>query len=555
MERKWWTLLTVCLGMLMLLLDITIVNVALPSIAEDLGASFSDLQWTIDAYAISLAALLLVAGSVGDLFGHRLTFAFGLFVFSVSSLMCGLATGPLFLNLSRAAQGVGGAAMFASSLALIAQEFKARERGIALGAWGATAGASVAVGPLLGGALTSGVDWRWVFFVNVPIGALTLALVWAKVAETRRRAVRPDWLGAALFSGALFALVYGLIRGNPDGWSSGTVLAAFAVGGALLVSFLAVEARRSEPMLELGLFRRPAFLGASLAALALSASLFSMLLYITLYLQNILGYSPFQAGLRFLPITLLVLLVAPISGRLSAHIPTRLPMGVGLSLTAVGLGLMTMVDSTSDWTALLAGFIVAGIGSGLTNPPLAFAAIGTVPDDKAGVGSGVNNTARQVGIAAGIAGLGAIFQSRVHAALADQLAANAPQLGARRHAVVEQVTSGNAAQAIHALPAGLRRPVLESLHVAFVSGFDRILWVACAIAGAGALLSFLLVRQRDFTGSAEELADGRRLSDSADKQRRPAWTETVRSVDQANGLAEAGRVSAVSGRASAGEDR
>src|SRR5918912_3564781 len=203
MARKWWTLATVCLGMLMLLLDITIVNVALPSIATDLNASFSDLQWTIDAYALSLAAIMLVCGSLGDLLGHRSVFAGGLAIFTAASLLCGLASSPLFLNLCRAVQGVGGAAMFAASLALIAQEFRGAERGTALGIWGATAGASVAVGPLIGGALTSGIGWRWVFFVNVPIGVLTLALLVARVAETDRRRVRPDWPGAIAFSGAL----------------------------------------------------------------------------------------------------------------------------------------------------------------------------------------------------------------------------------------------------------------------------------------------------------------------------------------------------------------
>jgi EmrB/QacA subfamily drug resistance transporter len=462
MARKWWTLLAVCLGMLMLLLDITIVNVALPSIAGDLGASFSDLQWTIDAYALSLAALMLVAGSLGDLLGHRSVFAAGLTVFSISSLLCGLAPDPLFLNVSRAVQGIGGAAMFATSLALIAQEFKGRERGTALGIWGATAGASVAVGPLVGGALTSGIDWRWVFFVNVPIGVATLWLVLVRVAETRRRQVRPDWLGAAAFSGALFALVFGLIRGNPDGWASTKVLTAFVAGAVLLALFVAVELTRSEPMLDLRLFRRPAFLGASLAAMALSASLFSMLLYITLYLQNILGYSPFQAGLRFLPLTLLVLLVAPIAGRLSERVPVRVLLGAGLGLVAAGLALMTEVAPDSGWTALLAGFILAGAGSGLTNPALASAAIGTVDEERAGVGSGVNNTARQVGLAVGIAVLGAVFQSRVQGALAG-----------------------------HVADAAARR-------AAFVSGFDRILWIAATVSFAGAILAVVLVRQRDF---------------------------------------------------------
>jgi EmrB/QacA subfamily drug resistance transporter len=505
MARKWWTLMTVCLGMLMLLLDITIVNVALPSIANDLGASFSDLQWTIDAYALSLAAVMLVSGSLGDRLGHRSVFAAGLAVFSVFSLLCGLAGDPLFLNLCRAAQGVGGAAMFATSLALIAQEFRGPERGTALGIWGATAGASVAVGPLIGGALTSGISWRWVFIVNVPIGLLTLWLVLTKVAETRKRRVRPDWLGAVTFSGALFALVFALIRGNPDGWSSTTVLTAFIAGGVLLAAFVAIESITKEPMLDLTLLRRPAFVGASLAAIALSASLFSMLLYITLYLQDILGYSPFQAGLRFLPLTLLVLLVAPAAGRLTERVALRILLGAGLLLTAGGLALMTLVKADSGWTVLLAGFIVAGAGSGLTNPPLASAAIGTVPEEKAGVGSGVNNTARQFGIAAGIAALGAVFQSRVQSVLADQLLQAAPQLGARRHAIVEHATSGDPGRAIQSVPPGLREPVAHAFHVAFVSGFDRILWVAAAIALAGAVLSLVLVRKRDFETRTEPM--------------------------------------------------
>jgi EmrB/QacA subfamily drug resistance transporter len=471
--------------------------VALPSIAADLDASFSDLQWTIDAYALSLAAFMLVAGSLGDLLGHRRVFGLGLSVFTISSLLCGLAPDALFLVLSRAAQGVGGAAMFAASLALLASEFRGRERGMALGIWGATAGASVAVGPLIGGALTSGISWRWVFFVNVPIGALTLAFLVAKVAETRRRHAAPDWAGAVTFACGLFALVFALIRGNPDGWTSTKVVASFAAGGILLALFVVIELTRREPMLELGLFGNPTFLGASLAAVALSASLYSVLLYITLYLQDILGYSAFQAGLRFLPLTLLVLLAAPIAGRLSSHVPLRLLLGAGLTLTGIGLALMTRVDASSGWTVLLAGFVVAGSGSGLTNPPRASAAIGSVPDEKAGVGSGVNNTALQVGLAAGIAAFGAVFQSRVHAVLGEHLAQAAPQLGERSHRIVEQATSGNAGSAIDSLPPALRGPVVDALHVAFVSGFDRILWIAAALSFAGAVVSLLLVRQRD----------------------------------------------------------
>jgi EmrB/QacA subfamily drug resistance transporter len=414
-----------------------------------------------------------------------------------------VAPDSLFLILSRAAQGVGGAAMFAASLALLANEFKGRERGTALGIWGATAGASVAVGPLIGGALTSGISWRWVFFVNVPIGALTLALLAVKVDETRRRPVHPDWAGAITFACSLFALVFALIRGNVDGWTSGPVLSPFIAGGCLLAAFLAIELARREPMLDLALFRNPTFLGASLAALTLAASLYALILYITLYLQDILGYSAFQAGLRFLPLTLLVLLAAPVGGRLSAHVPLRLLLSVGLTLVGVGLALMTSVEASSGWTVLFAGFIVAGAGSGLTNPPRASAAIGSVPEEKTGVGSGVNNTALQVGLATGIASLGAVFQSRVHDVLAGQLTATVPQLGERTHGVIDQATSGNAPAALQSLPPGLRQPVAHALRVAFVSGFDRILWIAAVISFAGAVLSFLLVRQRDLEDASE----------------------------------------------------
>jgi EmrB/QacA subfamily drug resistance transporter len=504
MARKWWALLTVCLGMLMLLVDITVVNVALPSIASDLDASFSDLQWTIDAYALSLAALMLVAGSLGDLLGHRLVFGIGLAVFSVSSLLCALAPDALFLILCRAAQGVGGAAMFAASLALLANEFKGRERGTALGVWGATAGASIAVGPLIGGALTSGLSWRWVFYVNVPVGALTLLLLWARVGETRRRRVRPDWAGAAVFACALFALVFALIRGNPDGWSSTKVVSSFVAGGVLLALFVALELVQREPMLELRLFRNPTFLGASLSAVALAGSLYSVLLYITLYLQDILGYSALQAGLRFLPLTLLVLVAAPVAGKLSELVPLRALLGLGMTCAAVGLALMTRVDAGSGWTALLAGFVVAGAGSGLANPPRASAALGSVPEEKAGVGSGVNNTAVQVGLAAGIAALGAVFQSRVHEVLTGQLAQAAPQLaGARRHGVVDAVSSGDGAGALVALPPALRAPVAGAIRASFVSGFDRILWIAAVVAAVGAVVSMLLVRRRDLHPAAE----------------------------------------------------
>ena len=497
-DRKWWTLAVVCTGIFMLLLDITIVNIALPDLARQLHASFSDLQWVIDAYALALAALLLIAGSLGDLAGARKVFLAGLAVFCVSSLVCGLATTPWFLIAFRAVQGIGGAAMFATSLALLAHEFRGRDRGIALGAWGATAGGAVAVGPLVGGALTSGISWRWIFLINVPIGVVAFALTLARVREAPRRPqARPDWYGFVTLAAAMFAGIYALIRGNLDGWGSPQILAAFAGCAIMLAAFLLIEhrQRRRQPMLDLALFRNPALAGASLGALVISATLFSVLLYLTLYLQDILGYSAFGTGLRFLPLTLPIVLAAPVSGRASARVPQRVLIGGGLGLVAVGLGLMTAVSATSGWTVLLAGMIVSGTGSGLTNPALASAAVGTVSADEAGVGSGINNTFRQVGIAVGIAGLGAIFTSRVQSAFMADLAARAPRLAPHAAQLASRLTSGGGAGAVHAKgPAG--HAIMLAAHAAFVAGLDRILWVSAITAAAGAVVSAALLRTR-----------------------------------------------------------
>ena len=313
--QKWWTLVVVCTGIFMLLLDITIVNIALPDLVKSLHASFSDLEWVIDAYAISLASLLLIAGSLGDLAGARKVFLAGLAIFCASSLLCGLAQSSAFLITFRAVQGIGGAAMFATSLALLAHKYRGRDRGIALSAWGATAGGAVAIGPLVGGALTSGISWRWIFLINVPIGIAAFAATLARVDEAPRRpGVRPDWLGFVILAGAMFAGIYGLIRGNQDGWTSPGILAAFASCVVLLAAFGLVERRVRQPMLDLALFRNPALVGACVGALMISASIFSVLLYLTLYLQDVLRYSAFQTGLRFLPLTIPIILAAPVAG-------------------------------------------------------------------------------------------------------------------------------------------------------------------------------------------------------------------------------------------------
>src|ERR687887_195292 len=336
MARKWWTLLAVCVATFMLLLDITVVNVALPDIQSNLNASLSSLQWVVDAYSLTLAAFLLTAGSLADRIGRRRIFSVGFAVFTFASFLCGISGNATLLNLARGLQGVGGAAMFATSLALIAQEFQGRERGTAIGAWGATIGGAVAVGPLVGGALTEGFGWEWIFFVNVPIGIAAIVLTTTKLANLKAPDPEPiDWPGLATFSPGLFALIFGLIRGNPDGWSSPQIVGSLAAAIVLLIAFFIVEHRQDHAMFDLSLFRKPAFVGVSAVAFGLSAGMFSMFLYITLYVQDVLGHSPLEAGLIFLPLTVLSFFVAPVAGKLSARIPIRALLGVGLVFVGV----------------------------------------------------------------------------------------------------------------------------------------------------------------------------------------------------------------------------
>jgi EmrB/QacA subfamily drug resistance transporter len=505
MARKWWTLLLVCVGTFMLLLDVTVVNVALPDIERDLDATLTDLQWVIDAYVLALASLTLIAGSLGDRLGRRRVFVAGLALFTLASLLAGFATDPLQLELARALQGIGGAGMFGTVLALIAQEFPAGERAVALGAWGATVGAGVAVGPLVGGLVVEELGWEWIFFINVPIGAAAVAFTLARVAESREAPRgRLDWPGVATLSSGLFLLIFGLLRGNGEGWSSPEIVASLAGAGALLAAFVAIEVRRAEPLLDVRLFRIPAFAGASVGALAISAGLFSMLLYFVLYLQNVLGYSALETGMRLLPITLAAFFFAPLAARLAERVPLRVLLGGGLAIVGTGLLTMRGLEVDSEWTALLVGFLLAGAGAGLVNPTLAEAAIGVVPRERAGVATGINNTFRQIGIAVGIAVLGALFQSRVETKLEDSLATGPPALEPLAGDLAAPVASGNAEAALAGAPEGTQGFLANAARESFVSGLNEILLVAAVVAFAGAVLSFVLVRSRDFRREQDE---------------------------------------------------
>jgi EmrB/QacA subfamily drug resistance transporter len=462
MARKWWTLVAVCIATFMLLLDITIVNVALPAIEKALHASFSDLQWVVDAYALALATCVLTAGALADLFGRKRVFLLGIVLFTIASAACGAAFDPLFLILARGVQGIGGAMMFATALALISQEFHGKERGTAFGLWGAVIGAAVAIGPLVGGMLTSWLSWRWIFFVNIPIGVVAVVFGARELRESSDPELsRLDPIGLVTLTGGLFTLILALIEGNKRGWSSTFIVTLLIVGVVLLTAFVVSQALQEKSMIDLALFRRPAFDGAQITAFAISSSMFAMFLYLTLYLQDILGLSPLQTGVRFLPLSLISFFAAPLAGRLSTRVPIRWLLGFGLLLNAIAMWSMSRVTPTSDWTVLLPGFVLGGIGIGFVNAPLASTAVSTVQVERAGMASGINNTFRQVGIATGIAALGAIFASKVGG--------------------IQGAAGAGPEKFVHAL--------------------HDILLVGAGVALVGAILAAVLVRPQDFVAS------------------------------------------------------
>ena len=496
--NKWWTLVAVCLGTFMLLLDITIVNVALPDIQQALQSSFSDLQWVVDAYALTLAALLLTAGSLADMYGRRLLYLAGLVVFTCASALCGFAASTLMLQLSRALQGVGGAIMFAVSLALLADAFCGKDRGVAFGVWGAVTGLAVAIGPLLGGILTSGLSWRWIFFVNVPIGVAAVVIAVMKVAESRApHASRPDWAGFTIFTVALASLVYGLIESNQRSFTDPLVLGCLAAAAALLAAFVIVERRIAHPMFDLSLFKLPTFTGGSVAAFGLSASIFAMLLYLVLYLQDILGYSALATGVRLMVLSGGILVAATVAGRLSSHVPVRLLIGPGLLIVGVSLLLMRGLDAGSSWTHLIPGMIAGGIGVGMVNPPLASTAVGVVPPQRAGMASGINSTFRQVGIATGIALLGTLFSNQVKDEVLTGVRA-VPGLSHQGPQIAAAVQSGEIGQLIGKLPPPARQAVGLITRTAFTTGLNRILLVAALIALVSGVVALATIRSKDF---------------------------------------------------------
>jgi EmrB/QacA subfamily drug resistance transporter len=476
-NRKWWTLAAVVFALFMIMLDNTVVNVALPSIQRDLDIGISELEWVVTAYALSFATLLLTGGKLADMFGRRRIFLAGLAIFTLASLLCGLAGSAELLIGARVVQGVGSAFMLPATLSIITATFPARQRGTALGIWAGVSAMALALGPLVGGLITERISWHWVFFVNVPVGLIGLATARLVIRESRDRSKeqRLDVPGLVTSGIALFALVFALIEANEFGWTSPLILGLFAIAGLFGVAFVLLELHARLPMFDVALFRNPTFAGANIVALLVSLTMFGVFFFISLYMQNVLGYSATLAGASFLPMTLLIIVFAPLAGRVSDRVGSRWLMAGGMTLVAASLLVFAQLQPDSGYWTLLPAMIAGGIGMAITMTPMTAAALSAVPVDKAGVGSGMLNTFRQVGGALGIAVMGAIL----------------------------------AAEANSSLAAGAS-PV-----TAFMNGLHHSLYIAAAIAFVAAVIAGVLIRSHAGPSHAPGTADPEAVPEGA----------------------------------------
>ncbi|MFJ8110575.1 MFS transporter [Streptomyces sp. NPDC096132] len=481
--RGWGPLTAVCLGTFMLLLDVTIVVVTLPDMAGALDASLSDLQWVVDGYALALAALLLGAGAAADILGRRRVHVAGVVLFAAASLLCGLASGPGTLVAARAVQGVGAAAMFATTLPLLGSVYQGRRRSAALGVWGAVSGGAAAVGPVLGGLLAQGPGWRWIFFVNLPVSVAAVWLTLRAVPESRGpRGMRVDWAGTAAFAGFAGGTTYAVVRAGEDGWTAPATLTSFAAAALALTVFVLVERRAAHPLLDLALLRRPAFVGVLAGALAFNGVAFGVTPYLSIWMQTLLGMSPVRGGLTLLPMTVAAMVTAVVVGRRFHGVPARLTIGGGLLLIGAGCFAQAVLGAGSDWTALVPGFVLVGVGTGFVSPTVAGAALASVEPARHGMAGGAVNTVRQLGYALGVAVFGTVLTSR----MADDLP----------HGTAHALAGGGA--------AALRGVVPEhTLHAAFAAGLDRALVTAgCAGLVAGVLVLALVRAPRAAAAAA-----------------------------------------------------
>jgi EmrB/QacA subfamily drug resistance transporter len=493
-NRKWWTLAAMCFALFMIMLDNTVVNVALPSIQRDLGASLSSLEWTVNAYTLTFAVLLVTGGRLGDIFGRRRVFLSGVMLFAASSALIGLAPDQAWLVAGRAVQGMGAAFMMPGTLSIISNTFPPAERGRAIGTWAGVSALALAVGPAVGGALTEYVSWRAIFFLNLPvaIGAVVVTLFAVRESFDKTVDRRVDFAGIGTLSVGLSALVLALVEGNSWGWGSTGIVALLVMAVVGLVAFVLVEMHGQAPMVQFEFFRSRSFLGANAVAFIVSFAMLAMFFFIALYMQNILHYSALEAGIRFLPSTVVIIFAAPIAGRLADRIGPRIPMTAGLALAALALFLQSQLTATSGYGDLLFPFMIMGLGMGLTMSPMSTAAMNSVSPDKAGVASGILSMSRMVGGTFGVAAIGALFQSLSKARLTGDLA-GVRLTAAQHHSVMDGLGAGQAGHALRGLDLGTAQRVTQAMKDAFVHGLSGSLKLSTAVAAAGAVLAFVLI--------------------------------------------------------------
>jgi EmrB/QacA subfamily drug resistance transporter len=491
--RKWWTLAVVLITVFMLLLDVTIVAVALPTISADLKPTFSQLQWIVDAYSLMLTSVLLTAGMMADIYGRKRVLTIGLGIFTLASVACAQAPNATVLDFARGVQGIGGAMMFACSLALIVQEFPAGERAVAFGLYGAVSGLSVALGPIVGGVLVQGIGWQAIFYLNVPIAIAAFIVLHRKVVNLPGPATGIDWPGLFTFSGAMFLAAFATIRGNEEGWTSTLIIGCYAVSILLFVAFIMIERRRRFPMFDLTLFRNPTFVGSSVSAFTACFSVLALIFFLTTWMQSILGYSAVGTGLRMLVFTGAALLFAPLAGRMSGTVSPRIVLPLGLALVAVGVFSMTAVKASSSWTVILPGLVLTGIGMGLINPTLASTAVSVVPPWRGGMASGMNSTFREAGTAAGIAVAGTLLQHKVRVSVHNSLA-HTP-LAPLSKTATNAISTGGTPELVKRTPIPYKSDILAVAHISYASGLKAIFLLATIIAVIGCVTAFSLVRK------------------------------------------------------------
>jgi EmrB/QacA subfamily drug resistance transporter len=485
-NRRWWTLGAMCFALFMVMLDNTVVNVALPSIQRDFDASLSSLEWTINAYTLTFAVLLVTGGRLGDIFGRRVVFLIGVALFAIASGTIGFAPSDHWLVAFRAVQGIGAALMMPGTLSIIAHAFPPQERGKAIGIWAGVSAIALAVGPLVGGWLTQDVSWRAIFFLNLPVAVGAIAITLFAAEESRDETVdrRIDYPGIGALTVGLTALVLGLIESNAWGWGSARILGLFALAVVALAAFVLIERRSPTPVVDFAFFRSRQFVGATAVAFMVTFAMFAMFFFIALYMQNILGYGPLATGVRFLPTTLLVMVAGPVAGRLSDRIGPRWLMTAGLLMIAAALLWQSRIDTTTGFGYLLPAFMVMGLGIGLVMSPMSAAAMNAVDRTKAGVASGTLSMARMVGGTFGVAALGALVAAVGRSDLDRSLpAVSAPV----RDRLVDGLGSGAGLQ-------GASPHVETAVNSAFVDALSTGLLVSAAAALVGALLAWALIR-------------------------------------------------------------